>query len=176
VTLVTPGVLNGLKERVQAQRVASQQGSEGRLRAVDSTTYYEMLREGLVDWAIRTAADEDYELRGCAQCGKWFEPTLRARSRFCSVRCRKSFNNFRNGSGAEYADFVCSGCGQTRSMEKEYAGLRFLAPTNPVTPLRIARYSLGVGDMCCVDCVRTTHKQWRRYIAPMESFSERVSS
>lgn len=175
VTLVTPGVLNGLKDKVQVQIAENESRTDGQYPTVGVDTYGEMVREGVVDWTIRTAADEDYELRGCAQCGKWFEPTLKARSRFCSTKCRKEFNNLRNGAGADYATFTCAGCEESRPME-EFAGLSFTVKDSPVTPLRIAKYALAGKDMCCVHCVRAKYKEWRRYIAPMETLSERVSS
>jgi hypothetical protein len=175
-TLATPGLLSGLRDKVASERRNMEQNAGGQFSTVAPQTYLEMLAEGLVDWALRTAADESYEVRGCTQCGKWFEPALKSRSRFCSDKCRKTFNNIRSSTDSDISNFVCAGCGTSRPME-EFAGLRFEdTEGKTATPLRISRYMLGAEDLCCVPCVRSSHPEWRRYIAPMEKLSERASA
>ena len=175
VTIVTPGVVDGLRDKVAAERKSSAEESNGQYAAVQVDTFTAMLREAVIDWTLRTEADESYELRGCPQCSKWFEPQLKARSRFCSDKCRKGFNNLRN-SGSDAANFVCHGCNEARTMD-DFAGLRFEEGADKtVTPLRMGMY-YGLSDnLCCVHCVRSNYPEWRRYIAPMESLSERVSA
>lgn len=174
-TLVTPGVSNGLRERVTESERNSEEQSEGRFSTVGPIVFLEMLREGVLDWSLRTATEEGYEVRCCAQCGRWFEPSLKGRSRFCSDKCRKTFNNLRN-SDSDRASFECKGCAQSRPME-EFAGLRFEDnERKTATPLRMGSYGYGNPDnLCCVSCVRDKYPEWRRYIAPMETLSERAS-
>jgi predicted RNA-binding Zn-ribbon protein involved in translation (DUF1610 family) len=173
VTLATPGVLGGLKDKVAKEQRESEEATQGRYSSVQPDTWRAMMREGLVDWTVRTAADQDYEVRRCTSCGKWFEPQLKSRSRFCSPKCRKEFNNLRNSGREDVTSFLCAGCGETRSMD-DFAGLRFASDEDKTaTNLRMGRYTRGGDDMCCVECVRTKYPEWRRYIAPMESLSER---
>jgi hypothetical protein len=176
VTLVTPGLLNGLRDTVAAQRRASEERSEEHHATVDREVYLAMLREGVVDWTLRTKADDGYELRCCTQCSKWFEPQLKSRSRFCSTWCRKMFNNVRNCGNDLVTTFVCPGCEETRSMD-DFAGLRFEdQKEQTATPLRMGSYQYVSDKRCCIHCVRTKYPEWRRYIAPMESLSERAST
>lgn len=176
VTLATPGVLNGLRDEAASQQRKSEEDSEGRFSTVSREVYMAMLREGVVDWTVRTAADEGYEVRRCPQCAKWFEPQVKARGRFCSDKCRKTFNNRRNSGNDAVATFVCHGCEENRTMD-EFAGLRFEDNEGKtVTPLRTGSYGYGGENLCCVHCVRTKYTEWRRYIAPMESLSERASA
>lgn len=173
VTLSTPGILDGLRDRVSAAKSKSEVSTEGQYSTVGPELYHAMLVEGVLDWTVRTAADEGYEVRCCAECGKWFEPQLKARSRFCSPSCRKFFNNLRN-SDHSIATFECNGCEETRSME-DFSGLQFWALSDrAITPLRMCRYRQSARK-CCLHCVRSSHQEWRRYIAPMESLSERAT-
>jgi hypothetical protein len=175
VTLATPGVLGGLRDKVLKEQRENLTRSEGRFSTVTSKTYEEMVREGLVHWTVRTAADEGYEVRQCPQCAKWFEPLLKARSRFCSPKCRKGFNNL-STSSHEANNFECAECDDCCSMQ-EFSGLRFESDAQKgATPLRITHYSHRSKEQCCVECVRTKYKEWRRYIAPMETLGERASS
>jgi hypothetical protein len=176
VTLATPGVLNGLKDRALKEQRDRERETDGEFSTVSTKTFAAMLREGIVDWTVRTAADGDYEVRSCTQCGKWFEPQLKSRSRFCSPKCRKDFNNLRNSAHDDVTMFKCGGCGENRPMD-EFAGLRFEdSKGKTATPLRMGRYTRGGKRLCCVECVRTRYPEWRRYIAPMESLSERVTA
>jgi hypothetical protein len=169
VTLATPGVSDGLRDKALKEQRASERYT------VSPETYRAMLSEGVVEWSIRTASEDGYEVRQCAQCGNWFEPQLKDRSRFCSPKCRKTFNNVRNSGHDDLTNFTCGGCGERRGMD-EFAGLEFEGADNTktATPLRISRYRLA--NLCCVDCVRTRYPEWRRYIAPMESLIERASA
>jgi hypothetical protein len=173
VAIVTPGVLERLADRIETDRHAREADSDGQYSAVTPATFDAMIAEGIIDWVIRTGADADYEVRACALCGKWFEPQLKARSRFCSPKCRKNFNNLR-GSDAHAARFTCGSCATERSMD-EFAGLRFVeSAKDTASPLRITRYLFDDETLCCVACVRCNFPEWRRYLAPMESLNERV--
>jgi hypothetical protein len=175
VTFASPGVLTGLRDKVNTQRAASEQESRGQHSTVGPSVYAEILREGLVDWTVRTASPDGYEVRSCSECGKWFEPQLKLRSRFCSSECRKKFNNRRNSTDESVTQFVCGGCKQRRPLD-EFAGLRFDDPQRAVTPLRMGKYTFIDEILCCLHCVRSSYPEWRRYIAPMESLSERATA
>jgi hypothetical protein len=178
VTLATPGLFNGLRDKVATERRNMEQNAGGQFSTVGPETYREMIAEGIVDWAVRTGADDGYEIRRCPQCDKWFEPQMKARGRFCSDKCRKTFNNRRNSADESLTTFVCQGCEETRTMD-EFAGLRFEDEEGKTaTPLRMGYYGYMGGDdgICCVHCVRNKYPEWRRYIAPMESLSERASA
>lgn len=171
--LVTPGVLNELRNRVAATKRQSIDSSDGAFDAITQALYEEVVREGIVEWALRSEGD-DYEVRRCAYCGKWFEPQLKGRSRFCSVKCRKGFNNLRSSDG-DASSFGCALCLAKKPMD-EFSGLTSEDPEGKTaTPLRMGRYSPRANNLCCVSCVRESHPEWRRYLAPMESLAERAS-
>jgi len=168
ISAVSPGIVGNLRERVTEHINKGFETSEGRYVSVsDLALWEELAREGSVDYAFRSVRP-GFEIRVCAQCGKWYEPQLSNRSRFCSQDCRKRFNNIRNSAREEVKNFTCKLCGQKRSMEL-FSGLRYSDDESEdiISPLRIAKYSFYPEDRCCTDCVQSRHPEWARYIAPL---------
>lgn len=174
--LVTCGVTEGLRDQVQELRRQRGAETEGEFYTITSQLYVAMLREGLVEWMLH-AADQGYELRRCAQCGHWFTPQLKARSRFCNPHCRKTFNNLRASAKRDVTTFICKVCDEERPMD-DFSGLRVPHDGfNDDSRLMMCAYATGLDaiPLCCIHCVRDRFPEWRRYIAPMETLAERAA-
>lgn len=124
VSLVTLGAMNDRRSKVMGQWRESEERSDGQFATVSSQVFAEMAREGIVEWSMRTSMDEGYEVRRCPQCAKWFEPSLKSRSHFCSDKCPKTFNNRRTND--ELNTFECAGVSVIPPMD-DFAGLTLSA-------------------------------------------------
>lgn len=173
ISAVTPGVVNALRERVAKSLADSYDRSSGQYRALgDEKLWAELEGEAAVDFTFRSVLS-NFELRGCAMCGKWYEPQLSNRGRFCGPECRKRFNNLRNSKKEEQRTFKCASHSETSGMEL-FSGLVQSRSAADATPLRIGRYYPLSEDLLCLDCVERAHPEWARYIAPLvESRNER---
>ena len=175
VSLITPGLANDLRVRVAAEISASIERSGDLYHGLsDRALWAEVLREAAVDWAFR-AVRSGFEIRGCAQCGRWYEPQLANRSRFCTTDCRKKFNNLRAAKQKAYQTFHCGGCGRDLSMNA-FSGLHREHKDDTVTPLRIQRYIPLIKGMRCLECVQDKNPEWNRYIAPLLEARERTAA
>jgi hypothetical protein len=170
VSLITPGVANDLRSRVAS---AIYEGSDsGQYQSFsDLGLWEEVLREAAVDWSFR-AIRTNFEVRGCAMCGRWFEPQLANRSRFCGTSCRKQFNNIRTSGRDHVKAFTCESCDRQLSMDL-FSGLQNSHEDDAVTPLRIGRYMASLNNLRCVACVQAKNPEWARYISPIVDAKER---
>lgn len=166
VSAVTPGVTNGLRDRVRDSIYKVVANSNGQYSSVtDKGLWKELEGEAAVDFTFRSVRP-NFELRGCAFCGRWYEPLLSNRGRFCGIDCRKRFNNLKHSKKDDQRTFQCAWDGQTHSMEL-FSGLVHQAEDDLVTPLRIGRYSSYSDNLWCIDCVERERPEWTRYIAPL---------
>lgn len=99
-------------------------------------------------------------------CGKWYEPQLSNRSRFCSTDCRKRFNNQKHSKREEQRSFVCAWRGETHPID-HFSGLVHTDGDQPVTPLRIGALRSYSDKLWCLECVEKEQPLWARYIAPL---------
>ncbi len=176
ITAVTPGVLNSLRERINDKMAEVDERNSPYIGLSDAKLWQELEQEGAVDYLFKSVRS-NFELRGCAQCGRWYEPQLANRGRFCSGECRKRFNNVRNSVKEEVKNFTCNCCNDTRSMD-QFSGLLFEASTDEISPLRIGPFRYHSESQWCLECVESQHKEWARYIAPLveaRDARERVS-
>lgn len=176
ISAVTPGVTTDLRQRVAAEIDRLALTSNGRYGAFGSQKLWsEVEREGAVDFALRSVRP-NFELRGCASCGKWYEPQLTNRGRFCSADCRKRFNNLKHSKKEDQKFFACAWDGKMHSME-EFSGLHSGPEEHPVSILRIGNYTPNRETMWCISCVEENEPLWVRYIAPLvEARGERAST
>jgi hypothetical protein len=166
VSAITPGVTNGLRERVAAAVNEAVLDSNGQYSSIsDIALWNEIEREAAVDFAFRSVR-ANFEIRGCASCGKWYEPQLSNRSRFCSTDCRKRFNNQKHSKRDDQRSFVCAWRGETVPID-HFSGLVHEDGDQPVTPLRIGHFKSYSDKMWCLDCVEKDQPLWSRYIAPL---------
>jgi hypothetical protein len=173
VSLITPGVGNELRSRVAL--AIDESNERGQYRGFSNAELWEeVLREAAVDWSFR-AIRTNFEVRGCAMCGRWFEPQLANRSRFCSTACRKQFNNIRTSGRDHVKSFTCESCERNLGMDL-FSGLHNEREDDSVTPLRIGRYLASLNNLRCVDCVQTHNPEWARYISPIVDAKERSAS
>jgi len=173
VQAVTPGVLTNLRDRVDtAMRKANQNpdwewvryAGLTRVPFEDLKLWREFLSEGIIDFIFRRSLP-GFELRQCPapECGRWFEPQLAKRGRFCSAACRFKFNNIRQNK--DKGQFTCRDCNRRLTCDF-FAGLEY-AVSDDVSDLEPSTFS---GDeiplQVCVDCVAKHHREWLAYIAP----------
>lgn len=175
ITAITPGILNQLRDRIATSMAEQEVGTGGQYSALaDVELWHELECEAAIDYLFKSV-QPSFEVRGCAQCGKWYEPVLANRGRFCSAECRKRFNNLRASNKDELLkSFECANCEQTLSMDA-YSGLREFDPNDSVSPLRISKFEFGSGRWCA-DCVAEHRPEWKRYVAPIIDARERAAS
>ncbi len=145
-------------------------------RLTDMALFVEVCREGIVDWAVNSTRP-NYEVRRCPWCGRWFEPQLSGRSRFCSgPRCRQEFNNARQSAQESVRSFDCDVCTGRVPLE-EYAGLHRTEDPWEIesridTPLYIGR--VREAEAVCVRCVRAHYPEWAKYVSTIVDRREAV--
>lgn len=170
IIAVSPGVQSGLRERVATFLTFKDEPDF--YNRFPFELFYEMFVEGVLDWLIRSKR-ANYELRGCIWCGRWFEPTIARRGRFCGFQCRKRFNNARVSADTSVRTFKCYACDDARPLE-EFSGLCLLTDAQCMITHVTEHMDDASMRYLCIRHVLETAPRWKRYIEPFitESLKE----
>ena len=185
--IVTAGVVKNILENaeVKVHEQFVQDRGDGRSHVfVDEVPMpYEkfeaVAREAIIDCVLRMEGPA-FELRVCANDGKYFIPRRAGRGRFCRDSCRAAF-------GAQGETFRCAFCDR-KQPHRNYSGL-ILAPdhreendlyfgpeeSEPPQDLRMSRYMPWLDILAersdkvtnksvCSDCIIEHRPAWARYV------------
>jgi hypothetical protein len=183
IEAASPGVLSDLRARYEKEQMdfaelVERQGQETMVRyhgcvPLSDDLFVAIAREGLFDWIVRSS-QSTFELRRCAQDGKWFIPMRAGRGRFCGDSCRARFNSrskARPRPQAREYNQVCFLC-CTEKPRDQFSGLSLFEQGVPPLDLEMKALYAAYNPVC-IDCVIEHRSPWARYVtgfAPTSAF------
>jgi hypothetical protein len=94
-----------------------------------------------------------FQIRKCFVDGRWFVPSSRSRvNRFCSARCRKSFNDEVKSA----VELFCPSC----SAVFDLAGFSGLGGNRTL----VGPTTIKADNPWCIACVKRTFSEWNDYL------------
>jgi hypothetical protein len=174
IFLVSPGVRNKLREQVKQFDAWCREQDGDPFSDFPRKLFQQLFDEGVLDWMIRSKRS-NYELRGCIWCGRWFEPVIVRRGRFCSPSCRKRFNNARISADPSVRMFRCVDCQENRPLE-EFSGLIKVSFGAECLIRPFDATGAYPNPYLCIRHVLENAPKWKRYVEPFvtESLKENV--
>lgn len=160
--LVSEGWRKGLHPDIAGYRPTYDDYGYQTSKAIDDDTLEDIVAEALVWWVAT-----DAEVRRCPNCGSWFQPKLRDRSRFDCADCRKAFGNRAASPDARVSSFTCKLCSRVANLQ-QFSGLSAYTTGEPEDDeWTVSMTSYRTSALLCVSCVQERFKDWARYLLPI---------